>query len=400
MLAHASNTSSKDQTEQQQSLAAAFNFFNETSTQLESSYRALQNRVQVLSEELSHSELELENEHHRHNQLEERMQALLHFLPGGVLVLDEAGLIVEANPAAENMLGRKLTGKIWRNIIHKCFKPQNDDGLEVSTHSGRKLSVSTSSLMDQGQIILLTDQTETRALQEHLSRNERLSAMGKMVSALAHQIRTPLSAALLYASHLRDEKLEPELHTRFADKCVSRLRHMEQQVRDMMLFVKSELPLNNTISVAELERQLKLASEHLVEQSGISFIWENHCTESGLKCHQDALVSALMNLINNALQSLEAVSAASLRIVFLVNTEKSELVVSIQDNGAGMNKETMERIKQMFVTTKANGTGLGLAVVKAVTRAHGGVFELKSSEGSGCEAIVRLPLVINESESV
>ena len=74
--------------------------------------------------------------------------------------------------------------------------------------SGRRVSISTRSLDQEiGQIILITDQTETRRLQGELSREQRLSALGKTVSALAHQIRTPLSAATLYASHLFEKDL-------------------------------------------------------------------------------------------------------------------------------------------------------------------------------------------------
>ncbi|WP_239923496.1 sensor histidine kinase [Agaribacterium haliotis] len=384
---------SQSELEKQQSLEAAFNFFNETSAQLENSYRALETKVQNLSKELDQSEQQLEREHKRHSLLEERMQALLHFLPGGVLVLDERGVIVEANPAAEKLLQSSLVDKVWRHIINDCFKPQNDDGLEVSTHSGRRLSVSTSSLMERGQIILLTDLTETRALQEHLSRNERLSAMGKMVSALAHQIRTPLSAAMLYAGHLCDAELEPSLQKRFAKKCLSRLSHMEKQVRDMMLFVKSELPLNDVITVGELDLQLKLAAEHLLQDSRLELNWQNHCAEASLKCHVDALVSALMNLVNNALQSMSAYASQKLTICFAEDSLKQQLNVTISDSGPGMDKQTLEQVQKMFVTTKTNGTGLGLAVVKAVCRAHAATFSLESEPGVGCRASIQLPLI-------
>ena len=97
----------------------------------------------------------------------------------------------------------ELLGKKWNQIVEAFFSPKDDDGHEVSMKSGRRVSISTRSLdQEVGQIILITDQTETRRLQDELSRGQRLSALGKTVSALAHQIRTPLSAATLYASHL------------------------------------------------------------------------------------------------------------------------------------------------------------------------------------------------------
>jgi len=244
---------------QEQSLQAAFQYFSETSEQLASSYRALEKKVHQLSDELDQSEAQRLEENKSKSLLESRMQALLDFLPGGVVVLNAKGVVVESNPTAKHLLGDELDGQLWRKIIADCFAPKNDDGLEVSTRTGRRLSVSTSSLGEEGQIILLTDQTNTRNLQDQLSRNERLSAMGKMVSALAHQIRTPLSAAILYAGHLTDADLDKERRTKFSQKCLSRLQHMERQIRDMLLFVKSELPLNDTVTIGALEDELKAA---------------------------------------------------------------------------------------------------------------------------------------------
>src|SRR5690606_26806507 len=172
--------------------------------------------------------------HQKKDQLADRMQALLDFLPGGVIVLDSKGIIVEANPAANELLEHELKGKLWRKVIGECFAPKNDDGLEVSTRTGKRISIATSSMQNNGQIILLTDQTETRKLQENLSRNERLSALGKMVSALDHQIRTPLSAAILYAGQLANNNLPENKRIVFSKKLNGRIQHMEKQVLDMM----------------------------------------------------------------------------------------------------------------------------------------------------------------------
>ena len=140
-------------------------------------------------------------------------------LPGGVVVLDRWGTISQINPAGEEVLATGLTGRKWVDIISEFFAPQSDDGHEISMKSGKRVSLSTRSLeQETGQIILLTDQTETRHLQAQLSRGHRLSALGRMVSALAHQIRTPLSAAILYASRLKERNLTAEQTRRFSEK--------------------------------------------------------------------------------------------------------------------------------------------------------------------------------------
>lgn len=377
--------------ERLQSLQAAFSFFNETSSMLADSYRHLESRVSALSQELKQANAEKVSVQQQKKQIAHRMQALLEFLPGGVIVLDSSGVIVESNPAARKLLDDSLDGELWRDVITRCFKPRNDDGFEVSTHAGRRVSIATESLENKGQIILLTDQTETRQLQQSLFRQERLSAIGKMVSALAHQIRTPLSAALLYAGHLCKSEINEEQKLQFSKKVLGRLQHMEKQVRDMMLFVRCELPLNDVITMADLELGLREAMDAPLLTYKSRCHWQNSCSDVRIRCNREALVSAMMNLVNNALEACGG--SSDLCVEFsLANIEGNKKVqLSIKDKGPGMDAELLHKVKELFVTTKPQGTGLGLAVVLSVAKAHGGEFRLESEAGKGTEAILILP---------
>ncbi len=379
--------------DKRESLTAAFAFFNETSQQLAHSYELLEQRVQLLSSELDKVAEEKEQEHRKKQKIASQMRALLNFLPGGVIVLDSKGYILEANPAAQQLLDIPLEGRLWREAITECFAPKNDDGLEVSTRNGKRISIATSSLGNDGQIILLTDQTETRRLQEHLSRSERLSAMGKMVSALAHQIRTPLSAAMLYAGHLCNGELVPEKRTQFSKKLYSRLQHMEKQVRDMMLFVKSELPLNDVVSLSDLELGLREAAEVALHTTDSACQWTNTHPTLGIKCHREALISAIMNLINNGIQACDGSPKLSVEITCIEKDAKRFAQISVVDFGEGIDTGELDRSQEMFVTTKAQGTGLGLSVVQSVARAHGGTFELHSQRGKGSQARIEIPII-------
>lgn len=372
----------------QEALAEAFKFFNETSQQLADSYQLLERRVALLTQELDEVSAEKEEEHQQKEQIAYRMQALLDFLPGGVVVLDARGFVIQSNPAAKQMLDHSLDGALWRDLIKTCFAPRNDDGLEVSTRGGRRVSIATGSLDTDGQIILLTDQTETRKLQQTVSRYERLSAMGKMVSALAHQIRTPLSAATLYANHLCTSQLSDEKRTQFSRKLLGRLNHMERQVRDMLLFVKSELPLNDVVTLADLELGLREAMEIPVSTSVTQVEWNNHIPLMRLRCNREALISALLNLVNNAIQA----SDGPIQIRMTIRAVHDLIEIEIADDGPGMSPDILAQAQELFMTTKAQGTGLGLSVVQAVARAHGGQFELHSIESHGTQAFMRLPV--------
>lgn len=374
------------------SLEAAFAFFNETSAQLTNSYQFLEKKIGELTRELDQVSAEKEEQFQAKEQIATRMQALLDFLPGGVIVLDHQGYIVESNPAARELLDDSLDGQLWRHVIGRCFAPRNDDGLEVSTRTGKRISIATSSMEEAGQIILLTDQTETRKLQQNLSRYERLSAMGKMVSALAHQIRTPLSAAILYAGHLCDASVPGERKTEFSKKLYGRLQHMERQIRDMMLFVKSELPLNDLISCADLELGLREAMEVPLMTGKSQCEWHNAVPNRMFRCHREALISALMNLVNNAVQAGGEGTQLVIKLFADTVDATNYLALEIADNGPGMNEELLASAQELFVTTKAHGTGLGLAVVQSVVRAHAGKFQLDSRVGQGTVARVRIPM--------
>src|SRR5690606_18469512 len=120
--------------------------------------------------------------------------------------------------------------------------------------------------------VLLTDLTETRRLQDQLARHERLSALGRMVASLAHQIRTPLSAALLYASHLSEQELPFEQQQRFAGRLKERLHELEHQVRDMLVFARGELPLPDRIAPHALFEALRGAAAPHVQ--GMNVRWQ------------------------------------------------------------------------------------------------------------------------------
>jgi two-component system sensor histidine kinase FlrB len=115
-------------------------------------------------------------------------------------------------------------------------------------------------------LVLLNDLTETRRLQDQLARHERLSSLGRMVASLAHQIRTPLSAAMLYASHLADSEQDlSQTRQRFAGSLKERLHELEHQVRDMLVFARGELPLGDRVTPKALFQALQQAAQAHVQ---------------------------------------------------------------------------------------------------------------------------------------
>ncbi|HIQ44525.1 Sporulation kinase E [Pseudomonas sp. THAF187a] len=369
-------------------LEQAFALFNQMSSQLSESYSLLEARVNELKGQLALVSAQRMQELAEKERLAHRLQSLLDLLPGGVIVIDGQGVVREANPVARALLGQPLVGMLWRQVIARNFAPREDDGHEISMRDGRRLSIATRSLHGEpGQLVLLTDLTETRRLQDQLSRHERLSALGRMVASLAHQIRTPLSAALLYASHLNEQVLPAEQQQRFAGRLKERLHELENQVRDMLIFARGELPLPDRLSPAELFAALRAAAEAHVGDMAVR--WQCDVREGELLCNRDTLVGTVLNLIDNAIQA----GGRDARLKIHLYRRDGQLRLCVSDNGPGMSRETLARLGEPFFTTKTTGTGLGLAVVKAVARAHQGQLLLQSRAGRGTCAIVSLPLL-------
>lgn len=369
-------------------LEQAFALFNQMSTQLSSSYSMLEARVSELKGQLALVSAQRMQELAEKERLAQRLQSLLDLLPGGVIVIDGQGVVREANPVARSLLGKPLVGMLWREVIARNFAPREDDGHEISLKDGRRLSIATRSLQGEpGQLVLLTDLTETRRLQDQLARHERLSSLGRMVASLAHQIRTPLSAALLYASHLAEQELPFEQQQRFAGRIKERLHELEHQVRDMLVFARGELPLPDRIAPNAFFEALRRAAEpHVL---GMNVRWQCDTRQGELLCNRDTLVGTVLNLIENAIQA--GGREAGLKIHLYARDNSLRLCVS--DNGPGIDEVTLARLGEPFFTTKTTGTGLGLAVVQAVVRAHQGELRLRSRVGRGTCATLVLPLI-------
>lgn len=368
-------------------LEQAFSLFDQMSSRLTDSYSLLEARVTELKGELAVVSAQRMQELAEKERLANRLQNLLDLLPGGVIVIDAHGRVREANPAACELLGLPLEGELWRHVIARCFAPREDDGHEVSLKDGRRLSISTRSLdAEPGQLVLLNDLTETRHLQDQLARHERLSSLGRMVASLAHQIRTPLSAALLYASHLTEQQLPVETQQRFAGRLKERLHELEHQVRDMLVFARGELPLTDRVTPKVLLQSLQAAA--LTHVQDLPIRWQCDSHDGEVLCNRDTLVGAVLNLIENAVQA----SGGDVRLKVHLYTRGNTLRLCVSDSGSGIEPAVLARLGEPFFTTKTTGTGLGLTVVKAVARAHQGELQLRSRMGRGTCALVLLPL--------
>lgn len=324
---------------------------------------------------------------------ETRLKTLLKALPAGVVVLDGDGSVQECNPAAIELLDEPLKGLAWREVIQRAFDHNRISGQDSVTQQGRIVSISTCPLGEgvPGQIILLQDVTEKRQLQAKYDQQSRLASMGQMAAQLAHQIRTPISAALLYASHLKSPTLDEEKRLRFAERILTRIQSLEQLIDDMLLFSRNGMENRESIAVPALLEELRQTLPQPDESKGINVSFNSPQKEAlYISGNRHLLVSGLNNLLNNALYATQKGDVS----IAIMQPVRGSVDFVIRDSGPGIPEQHTHKIFQPFFTTKEQGTGLGLAVVKAIANAHDGELWLESTGAKGSVFRMRLPVQI------
>ncbi|WP_298626636.1 ATP-binding protein [uncultured Legionella sp.] len=312
---------------------------------------------------------------------------ILSSLPNALVILNAQGRVVWLNPSAEAMLGYGLIGALWLDVIQRAFVPRADDGHEVSLADGRRVHVAISSLDSlPGILITLSDITATRDYEKARENEKRLVSIGTMTAQLAHQIRTPLSSAMLYTEHLNNL---PELDPRIKN-WIRRLQEchgsIEQQIQDLLLFARGASIVPMSMDMNYWCAQLIQRAQPYTDSASIQFNVDNYLITSESIIHGESLIGAVLNLIINAIQS----EATEIHLT-LASMDDSGIQISVEDNGKGMSEDVKLQAFSPFFTTKAQGTGLGLAVVFAVVKAHGGKVTLESVEDEGTQVNLYIP---------
>lgn len=238
----------------------------------------------------------------------------------------------------------------------------------------------------QGQVARLS--AELAAANGELARRERLSILGEVAARLAHQLRTPLAAALLYVGHLARPGLAESDRLRFADKTLGRLRYLERLIQDMLAFVKGQQGQRSRISVQAMVEDVRQAVEPQAALLGISLEFACQGDDEILEADRQAVQGALINLLENALQA----SRPGGVVAFTAVTGTAFAAFRVLDQGVGIAAADRERLFEPFFTTRNEGSGLGLAIVKQTADAHGGWVEVESEPGLGSLFVLYLPV--------
>jgi two-component system sensor histidine kinase FlrB len=205
---------------------------------------------------------------------------------------------------------------------------------------------------------------------------------------LAHQVRTPLATALLYASQLKQTDLRRDQHDCFVDRLLVGLRHLDHMVNDMLLYARGGQAGDEVITVGDLLEQVQQSLLPQLHEKAARWSVRPGHGDMRIRGQREILASVLANLAGNALDACEQEANLDWQVDVQANTVR----IVLQDNGPGVADGLHEQIFEPFFTTRPSGTGLGLAVVRAVITAHRGTIALDSDYQSGARFVVRLPL--------
>lgn len=312
---------------------------------------------------------------------------ILSSMPTALVIINSQGRIVWLNPPAEAMLGYGLLSSLWLDVLLRAFVPRADDGHEASLADGRRVHVDIATLDSlPGILISLTDVTATRDYEKARENEKRLVSIGTMTAQLAHQIRTPLASAMLYSDHLNSL---PDIDAR-SQNWIKRIKDchisIEQQIQDLLLFARGTTIVPTLMDMEYWCSQLIQRAQPYVTSKSVLFQVNNQLIAREGLIHGESLIGAVLNLVINAIQS----DATEIYLT-LASMDNSGIQILVDDNGKGMSEEVRNHASSPFYTTKAQGTGLGLAVVYAVVKAHGGRVSLESTEGVGTQVNLYLP---------
>lgn len=384
----------------EQDLQKTFKQFNQLALRLQTSQLALKTQLECLQGQLVTVNRQRLEELAAKETLAQHLQQLLQVLPVGVVVLNAQGQVLSANPAVQvileaeltgpELIGPELVGRSWRDIIVEFFDPQPDDGHEISLRNGKRIRLATQSLSDQGQLIVIDDLTQTRQLQKTVAQQQRLSSLGRTAACFAHQIRTPLSAILLYVDDAMAQVNDRDNTEKNLTYIKTKVRQLNQQVEDLLIFSRADIALTDCVAITDLLQTSIENVQGVSRRALITLCCDPLWQSQHIICQQSAMIGLFTNLLRNAIEASENAAVIDLAIV-ATDDEQYPCKIVIADQGIGMTPQQLAQLSEPFVTSKSTGTGLGLAIVKRIADVHHMKINFFSQPGIGTQVILWLP---------
>jgi len=237
------------------------------------------------------------------------------------------------------------------------------------------------------------DEAKEKAYQLEVAalRQRRLAAMGELAAGIAHEINNPLGGMLNAVDVLDREDIDADKRRRYRELLRGGLRRIQDTVGKLLRFTPRQAELE-PLDLAEPARDALDLIAHRAQEEGVRIGLETPVPQALVLGQRSELGQAVLNLLVNALDALEG-RAGGGRIEVRLGAEGEHFHLSVLDNGPGIEEGELERVADLFYTTKSvgRGTGLGLALVHNVIAQHGGVVQMHNRPGGGLRVDLVLP---------
>jgi len=356
----------------------------------------------TLARQMSRAELASASKDRQIQLLFDRHRDILRSLRDGICCLSREGLVLDVNPAFRELVGHQV--EVGMSVGD--LPPELADWL-TARPAGRRLCLTRGSqvlelevwvqdllVQDQlaGAIVVLHNRSELARLERDLARQEKLAAIGRLTSSIAHEIRNPLTSIAGSLELLRPSVTAKDPESAELFGIVFReIRRLNDLISELRAYTSQRPPRLESLDLVEFIQETVMLCEADTKNAGTRF--ELHLPEScPISFDPGGLRQVLLNLIINAVQA-----APGTWVRLTVSRSLDEWHVDIEDPGPGIPQELQEKIFEPFVSTKSSGTGLGLAVAGHILMAHGGRLALARTDATG--TVMRMVIPVDPAKT-
>ncbi|WP_028560398.1 ATP-binding protein [Paenibacillus pinihumi] len=286
---------------------------------------------------------------------------------------------------------KKMIVQLYKEIVRRRLRYY-----EMQDASGRHLliTVTYGDQLDGDYLVSIKDVSEYKQIEQTAYQNDKLAMLGKIAAAIAHEIRNPLTSIRGFIQLLGPHLLQLGKEE-YARIILAEIDRANEIIHEFLNSSKPTAPMKQCVPIVSLMKEVILLSESEALMKGCLMNFEAYEERLEVSIDVKQVKQVMLNILRNA---LDAISDRGVdqqerqgRIDLIVHKENKSAVITIKDNGKGMDRNTMNRLFDPFFTTKADGTGLGLSVSYRIIRNHGGFIKLNSEIGEGTEFNIYLP---------